>query len=98
MSTYINRQMLNPAPGGLTDKADGLFQRSLAGIARNWRRRKMTAALAAMDDRLLRDIGIYREDIRRVVDGFDDRELRMIPVAPSASGMGHDARQYQQAA
>ncbi|WP_349367320.1 MAG: hypothetical protein ABL311_11550 [Nitratireductor rhodophyticola] len=44
-----------------------------------------------MDDNLLDDIGISRNDIPRVVNGFDDRELRMRPVSPeverqSASG------------
>ena len=45
----------------------------------------MIAALEAMDDRLLRDIGIYRNDIPRVVDGLDDRELRMRPLAAPAA-------------
>lgn len=61
-------------------------------ILRSWlriamqrhKRRKMIWALEAMDDRLLRDIGIYRNDITRVVDGLDDRDLRMRPrVAPA---------------
>ncbi len=45
----------------------------------------MIAALEAMDDLLLRDIGIYRNDIPRIVDGLDDRELRMRPLAASAA-------------
>ena len=42
----------------------------------------MAAALEALDDRILLDIGIHRGAIRRVVDGFDDAELRMVPIAP----------------
>lgn len=41
----------------------------------------MIAALEAMDDQLLRDIGIYRNDIPRVVDGLNDREFSMRPLA-----------------
>ena len=37
-----------------------------------------------MDDRLLRDIGIDRSDIPRVVDGLTDRELSMRPVSSDA--------------
>ena len=49
---------------------------------RNWERRKMIEALRALDDRLLRDIGIERSDIPRVVDGFTDSERAMQPVSP----------------
>lgn len=56
----------------------------LQSAARQWERRKMIAALEAMDDRLLRDIGIYRKDIPRVVDGLDDREIRMRPLAAAS--------------
>ncbi|EAQ04665.1 hypothetical protein OB2597_05265 [Pseudooceanicola batsensis HTCC2597] len=35
-----------------------------------------------MDDRLLRDIGIERSDIPRVVDVFTDREWAVRPVSP----------------
>ncbi|SMX48782.1 DUF1127 domain-containing protein [Maliponia aquimaris] len=65
-------------------KAGEVLRRWLSAATRDWQRRKMIAALSAMDDRLLRDIGIYRNDIARVVDGFIDRELRMTPVAENA--------------
>ena len=35
----------------------------------NWQRRKMIAALEALDDRTLMDIGVHRGGIKRVVDG-----------------------------
>ena len=59
----------------------GLFRRLLTMSVTKWRRRKMIATLEAMDTRLLRDIGIERCDIESVVDGFDHRELRMVPLA-----------------
>ena len=59
----------------------GPVRRWLAAALRRWQRRKMIAALGAMDDRMLRDIGIDRADIPRVVEGFSDRELRMAPLA-----------------
>ncbi|MBN8189996.1 DUF1127 domain-containing protein [Salipiger thiooxidans] len=42
----------------------------------------MIETLRGMDDRLLRDIGIDRSDIPRVVDDLTDRELSMRPVSP----------------
>ena len=66
-------------------KAGEALRRWLRSAFRRWERRKMIAALEAMDDRLLRDIGIYRNDIARLVDGFDDRELRMRPLATKSA-------------
>lgn len=60
----------------------GMLRRMWDTLNRNWNRRKMIVALRAMDDRLLRDIGVERCDIIQVVDGFDERELRMVPLAP----------------
>ena len=48
----------------------------------NWQRRKMIAALEALDDRTLMDIGVHRGGIKRVVEGFNEAELRMAPIAP----------------
>ncbi|MBO9457277.1 DUF1127 domain-containing protein [Paracoccus sp. R12_1] len=41
----------------------------------------MIEALRRMDDRMLRDIGIDRNEIPRVVNGFTDCELSMRPVS-----------------
>ncbi|MBR9848465.1 MAG: iron-containing alcohol dehydrogenase [Rhodobacteraceae bacterium] len=49
----------------------------------------MIETLRGMDDRLLRDIGIDRSDIPRVVDGLTERERRMRPVS---SDVEHDYR------
>ncbi|WP_198144844.1 DUF1127 domain-containing protein [Pseudorhodobacter aquimaris] len=60
----------------------GLLRRWLTRSARTWQQRKMIAALNAMDNWMLRDIGIERSDIERIVKGFDAHELRMTPLAP----------------
>lgn len=57
-----------------------LLRRWIRASAKNWKRRKMIAALQSMDDLLLKDIGVDRSEIIRIVDGFDDRELDMVPV------------------
>lgn len=41
----------------------------------------MIAALASLDDATLRDIGLVRGQIPSFVDGLDDHELGMVPVA-----------------
>lgn len=60
----------------------GLIHRWLGPSIRKWQRRKMIAALNALDTRTLRDIGIDRCDIEHVVNGFDEHELQMVPLAP----------------
>lgn len=96
MSYYISRRMLETDahlatrgpvhetcrdPGSAGGGAFGSLRRACGAVARNWQRRRMVRALQAMDDWLLSDIGIYRGDIERVVNGFDRRELRMTPLA-----------------
>lgn len=60
---------------------DGLLRRWLQAAHRHWRRRDMITTFEAMNDRALRDIGIYRGDIRRLVKEFDDRDLGLMPRA-----------------
>lgn len=62
----------------------GLILNWMNARVRNWKRRKMIATLQALDDRMLRDIGITRSEITNVVDGFNDRELNMAAIAPAA--------------
>ena len=61
---------------------DRPIQRWVRKTIETWKRRKMIAAFAAMDDRLLDDIGVQRADIAQFVDGLNHRELGMAPVAP----------------
>ncbi|WP_432256384.1 DUF1127 domain-containing protein [Limimaricola sp. AA108-03] len=82
MYISIEKNALNRLPHCEHPRSSsGGIRRWIAAAMRGWQRRKMTAALEAMDDRLMRDIGIYRGDIKNVVYGLDDRELRMTPVA-----------------
>ncbi|WP_204355278.1 DUF1127 domain-containing protein [Roseovarius amoyensis] len=57
----------------------GVFGQWLRAAIRQRQRRRMIAALQALDDRTLRDIGLYRGDIPRLVAGFSDCELGMRP-------------------
>jgi uncharacterized protein YjiS (DUF1127 family) len=77
------QQPLPQTGNSLTIAAQGatVIRRWLQAAARNWKRRKMIASLEAMDDWLLRDIGIERGDIISVVNGFDERELMMAPMS-----------------
>lgn len=59
----------------------GSIRRWLGRTTRKWQERKMAAALHALEDRILRDIGMQRSDIESIVRGFDDRELQMTPLA-----------------
>ena len=99
MSIYITRQMIDPASGKPAgSKSIGLLRRMFRRAVRNWQRRKMIAKLEAMDDRLLRDIGLHRGEIRRLVDGFDDRELGMVPVTSAETSAGTDYEAFRKAA
>lgn len=79
-------------------KAGEVLRRWLRAANRRWQRRKMIAALEAMDDWILSDIGINRGDIPRVVDGFDDRELGMVPFAPAARPVETEYETFRMAA
>ncbi|MFZ1479527.1 MAG: DUF1127 domain-containing protein [Paracoccaceae bacterium] len=103
MSLDFTHQRFEPASRGHgpvqgrdqdPDQGMGHLRRFFGGIVRHWQRRRMIRALQAMDDRLLRDIGLARGDIEAVVDSFDDRELQMVPLAPAALAVGasHQAR------
>src|SRR5215471_5236669 len=67
--------------------------RAVAATAGKWwrayaLRRERNAAvweLRALDDRTLKDIGIYRSEIESVVDGQDDTRLRDATIAANRS-------------
>lgn len=79
-------------------RAAGLLRRWLRAASRQWQRRKMIATLEALDDWTLRDIGIHRGDIPRVVDGFDNRELGMVPFAPISRPVETNVEAFRKAA
>lgn len=82
MSVYLTRNMLGPASHEDRARPDGnLFARVVGAALLRWQRHRMRNALERLDDRMLADIGIYRGEIKHIVDGFDAHELRMAPVA-----------------
>lgn len=99
MSIYLTPQMLNPdfRPLQASQRFD-IIHRVSQSVVRKWRRRKLIATLEALDDRLLRDIGIVRGDIKHLVDGINDRKLRMVPVAPAQSTIRLEAEDLKKAA
>ncbi len=70
-----------PRAASQRNRKPGAFRRWLRTTFLQWQCRKMIETLRGMDDRLLRDIGIGRSDIPRVVNGLTDRELSMRPVS-----------------
>ncbi|MCY0150121.1 DUF1127 domain-containing protein [Hoeflea sp. G2-23] len=83
MSIYITRHMLNPDLYPLKmEKRSGFLRRGWQFLVRKWGCHQAILALEAMDDRLLRDIGLYRADITRAVNGSVDHQVRMMPLAP----------------
>lgn len=87
-----------PAVQAPDRKPDGAAGGWLAAVIRRWKRRRMAAALEAMDDRLLRDMGIFRGDITHRVAGFSDRELGMVPLAAPGKRDNADAGPGRQVA
>ena len=69
----------------------GIFSTWGRSAMRNWKRRRMIAELNRLDDWILQDIGIIRDQIPRLVESFCDRELDMAPVAhPKQPSMVHE--------
>ncbi|HBB81723.1 MAG TPA: hypothetical protein DC031_00280 [Sulfitobacter sp.] len=65
-----------------------VFRDLANSFARRRQRRRAIAELEAMDDASLRDIGIYRGDIRWVVEGLNDVDLGLErPQAPTQSDL-----------
>ncbi|MCR8828041.1 DUF1127 domain-containing protein [Pseudosulfitobacter koreensis] len=80
-----NILFLRPSSSSKSTKRPGALRRMAGAAFRNLKRRKMIATLQRMDDHLLRDIGIERSDIPRVVESFSTRELGMRPVSPDVA-------------
>lgn len=99
MHPTMHKPNISPFPqariSAQRDRRAGPVRGWLRAAFINWERRKMIETLRAMDDHLLRDIGIDRSDIPRVVDGFTEREIRMRPVS---SEVEHDYRRRREQA
>lgn len=106
MHSYLtHRNNLSPSlPGApahreAAEMGGGTLRRWLRAVVRSWKRRQMIGALQALDDRMLKDIGVYRTDIPRIVADFDDHELGMAPVAaPGRAPENHNHDAYLRAA
>lgn len=91
MSVYIT-----PGTRRVRDRINGkaparsFLLRWWKSAVRGWQKRKMIAALVALDDRILLDIGLCRGDIDDFVDGLSSAELRMVPVAPELASARQD--------
>lgn len=84
--TYFSSLWPDSRPGAPAfpkrpEAGDGAFRTWFRSAYRHWQRNKMIAAFQSLDDATLRDIGVERSEIPSVVDGLDDLELRMAPVA-----------------
>ncbi|MFZ1468323.1 MAG: DUF1127 domain-containing protein [Paracoccaceae bacterium] len=85
MSVYITRKMLwQPENESKHRNAGNILDRLVRSVARKLKRSRTMAELRALGDRELRDIGLYREDIPRVVAGLDDVDLGLSRPAPVA--------------
>lgn len=90
MSNYLTKHMLDPvtfrnaADNEAVRRGGGAFRRWLNTAMQRWRRRKTIQALEGLDDRMLADIGIYRNDIPGVAAALNARRPRMFPAAPAA--------------
>ncbi|WP_193143305.1 MULTISPECIES: DUF1127 domain-containing protein [unclassified Meridianimarinicoccus] len=99
MSIYITRQDIAPASGKHGgEEYSNPFRRLFGRAIRSLRRRKMIAMLESLDNNTLRDIGLNRRDIVRVVNEFDDRELGMAPLAQPAAPVRASLEPQQMAA
>ncbi len=73
------RKPLFPVTPAMMPRVSGL-RRLMSAVMRTWQRRKMIATFEAMDDWMLKDIGLRREDIVRTVNSFE--EMRIARRAP----------------
>lgn len=104
MFNYLTKKILDPgllrnaANDNFATQDKGVFLSWMGHALQRWQRHRMTRALERLDDHMLADIGIYRGDIPRVVEGFDARELRMVPLAAPSRPVEEDCCAFQEAA
>lgn len=99
MSAHVKHRLPHrSSPGMINPQRQNGFLRWWQNAFRTWQRRKMIAALSALDDRILLDIGIERANIADVVDRFDDAELRMTPLASEPKSQALSCAILQRAA
>lgn len=73
MTNHITRETLDFTNNRIwRSRLAGVLRRVFQAIRKNMERRVAISELQAMDNRVLRDLGIYRGDIPRVVDGLSN--------------------------
>ena len=83
MSVITTREMIwQEANDGKRRNADGILERLTRFVALNFRRNRTMAALHSLSDWQLRDIGLHRGDIARMVSELDDVDLGLTRPAP----------------
>ncbi len=93
MSVYITREIFwQPENESNHRNAGNILDRLVRSVARKLKRNRTMAELHALSDRDLRDIGLYRGDIPRVVAGLDDVDLGLSRPAHAAMRDGAWAR------
>ena len=94
MSTNLTTQMVAATAHHPRSNDDvGLFRRWLDAAKLHRQRRQMVAALQSLNDRMLADIGLHRNDLPRASTAFSSHNLRMAPMAQvvRTKNMHHDA-------
>ncbi len=88
MTHHDYKISLFPEKSPLRDKSSlrRTLGRWVKAATQSYQNKRMVAALDALDDRILRDIGLTRGEIHGVVYGYDDLELGMTPTPGAASG------------
>ena len=64
MESYVRSSEFLPTTERRSVRRGGLFRRLVDAFAEHRRRRNMIAVLETLDDRVLEDIGLSRNDIR----------------------------------
>ena len=93
MSEHLLRPQPSCTPLGSISSFFGVAARSIAGAVNQRRRRRAIACLEALDDRLLEDIGLARNDIELVVRAFASSNAGQSAVS-SVAQTGHATRQH----
>jgi uncharacterized protein YjiS (DUF1127 family) len=82
MSVFITREMVRQAGREWRhDNTIGILGRMVRSVRRNLERRAAISELRSFSDRELRDIGINRGDITRIVRQGDDRDPDPTPTS-----------------
>ncbi len=100
MSNQENKQTpITPALGCNGGRIFASIARHILVGLRRWQRERAISELRRLDDRMLNDIGICRNDIPRVVDGLFSRPSKAsTPSEPTVMKIRDDFVQLREAA